>query len=82
VVFWPQTRFLIRTFWRIGFWIRPIEYEIPAWAYLGFWILVQVAYVGMDVPGVAWWAHIGGFVTGVTVAVICRLHGPNRAPAA
>ncbi|MFO7958596.1 MAG: rhomboid family intramembrane serine protease [Candidatus Brocadiia bacterium] len=82
VVFWPRTRFLIRTFWRIGFWIRPIEYEIPAWAYLGFWILVQVTYVGMDVPGVAWWAHIGGFLTGATVAVICRLHGPNRAPAA
>jgi membrane associated rhomboid family serine protease len=42
-------------------------FEIPAFVFLGYWFLVQLVSVGFtpsDVGGVAWWAHIGGFVTG------------------
>lgn len=47
--------------------------EIPAYFFIGFWFLLQflqgaVQQVAMARPaegGVAWWAHVGGFVTGV-----------------
>jgi membrane associated rhomboid family serine protease len=48
----------------------PIFVEIPAIIYLGFWALSQifsgVLMLGLpeDVGGVAFWAHVGGFVAG------------------
>jgi membrane associated rhomboid family serine protease len=46
--------------------------DLPAMVVLGFWFLGQVleATASVDVGfngGVAWWAHIGGFVVGLTV---------------
>ena len=51
--------------------IFPIFFEVPAWIYLGFWILVQVfsgtlaVATRTQVAGIAWWAHIGGFAFGI-----------------
>jgi membrane associated rhomboid family serine protease len=48
----------------------PLFVEIPAITYLGFWALSQVfsgvLSVGLpdDVGGVAFWAHVGGFIAG------------------
>ncbi len=49
----------------------PFFFEVPAVFYLGYWYLIQVfsgtlslALPG-EVGGVAWWAHIGGFVGGL-----------------
>ena len=44
--------------------------RIPAIYYLGFWFLIQLTNglgtIGLDTTGgVAWFAHIGGFITGV-----------------
>ena len=43
--------------------------EVPAFVMLGYWFLIQfvsgAAEVGAQGGGVAWWAHIGGFVAGV-----------------
>jgi hypothetical protein len=42
--------------------------KIPAMLYLAFWFLSQVySAVGSQgaVTGVAWWAHVGGFLTGL-----------------
>lgn len=48
--------------------IIPFIFELPAVFYLGAWFLTQV-FSGMIAPagggGVAWWAHIGGFVAGM-----------------
>ena len=44
--------------------------QIPAWIFLIFWFLTQV-YSGLfmmqggSASGIAWWAHIGGFVFGM-----------------
>ncbi len=39
--------------------------EVPAWAMLGYWFVLQLASTGVDqVGGVAFWAHIGGFLAG------------------
>src|SRR5438128_5199130 len=51
----------------------PLFFELPALVYLGFWALSQVlsgtlALVGPgDVGGVAWWAHVGGFMAGIVL---------------
>lgn len=39
--------------------------SVPAWVMLGYWFLLQLAGTGVgEVGGVAFWAHIGGFVAG------------------
>ncbi len=49
----------------------PLFLELPAVLYLGFWFLGQLMSgtvalaAGPGVGGVAWWAHIGGFVVGI-----------------
>jgi membrane associated rhomboid family serine protease len=50
--------------------------KMPAMIFLGFWFVSQIysGYfslnlpAGSGVPGVAWWAHIGGFLFGFTFA--------------
>ncbi|MBI3299251.1 MAG: rhomboid family intramembrane serine protease [Elusimicrobia bacterium] len=43
--------------------------EIPAFMYLGVWFFTQVysgtLSLGADFGGVAWWAHVGGFLAGM-----------------
>jgi membrane associated rhomboid family serine protease len=52
--------------------------EIPAVFFLGFWFLSQLfsgtlsLAAGAQAAGVAWWAHIGGFVVGFLWAVPLR----------
>ncbi|MEA4908389.1 MAG: rhomboid family intramembrane serine protease [Chloroflexi bacterium] len=56
--------------------ILPWFVEIPSIVFLGFWFVSQifsgfsslVASAGMDVGGVAWFAHIGGFLFGLLMA--------------
>jgi membrane associated rhomboid family serine protease len=39
---------------------------VPAWVMMGYWFLLQLLSTSMgQVGGVAFWAHIGGFVAGV-----------------
>ncbi len=40
---------------------------LPAWFFVGYWFFIQVLYALVTPPsmgGVAWYAHIGGFITG------------------
>jgi membrane associated rhomboid family serine protease len=51
--------------------------KIPAYLMLGYWFLLQffsgVASLGMtDQGGVAWWAHVGGFILGGVLVVEAR----------
>jgi membrane associated rhomboid family serine protease len=63
----------------------PYFIEIPAFFFLGAWFVLQflnAAGSGGGAGGVAWWAHIGGFVFGMGVLkVIDALPGtgPSRA---
>ena len=56
------------------FLIFPIIH-IPAYVFLGFWFLMQFLSgfaslnISGDYGGVAWWAHIGGFVAGLLTVV-------------
>jgi membrane associated rhomboid family serine protease len=48
--------------------------ELSAVLVLGFWFVLQalqgVGSLGGQVGGVAWWAHIGGFVFGALIALL------------
>jgi membrane associated rhomboid family serine protease len=61
----------------LGFFIRIIK--IPALYVLGFWIVLQLLYgfislplAGEAVGGVAWFAHIGGFFSGMLLALVFK----------
>lgn len=42
-------------------------FSLPAWLMLGFWFLLQIFIVQ---PGVANWAHAGGFLVGMLVVML------------
>ena len=51
-------------------------FVIPAVVFLGWWLLLQffngtVSLIASarDFGGVAWWAHVGGFVTGMVIVL-------------
>ena len=53
-------------------------YELPAAMFLGIWFLIQwvqgLTSIGQvaDVGGVAFWAHVGGFVSGMVGVLLLR----------
>jgi membrane associated rhomboid family serine protease len=59
----------------------PLFFEIPAIAFLGLWVILQLQELSTAAmfPGMstnsAWWAHLGGFVAG---AVLYRFFIPNH----
>jgi membrane associated rhomboid family serine protease len=69
-----------------GFFIRFVH--IPAVIVLGFWIVVQVisglftfsaaGRAAGEGGGVAWFAHIGGFVAGIVLLFLLRPRGTGR----
>jgi membrane associated rhomboid family serine protease len=69
LVLYPKAR--VHTLFIIIIIIRVIP--LPAWIFLVYWLLIQLASSAMDVPGgggVAFWAHIGGFLAGVVLVKI------------
>ncbi len=65
LLLYPRARVLTLIF--LGWFIRMIY--IPAGFVLGFWFVLQLLSgslsAGQDAGGVAFWAHIGGFVAGM-----------------
>lgn len=56
----------------IPFLLLPIFAEVPAIAFLGFWVIIQLHEATTSVvfgapTDVAWWAHLGGFIAGVVL---------------
>ena len=81
LLLYPHARVVTLVFF--GWFVRVIE--IRALFVLGFWILVQLASGlltwGAQVGGVAWFAHIGGFVAGLVMVIPLRrrAEGPDWA---
>ncbi len=71
LVLYPNSR--VMTIIPLGFFIRMTL--VPASIVLGLWFVLQLfsgllSVGGPDVGGVAFWAHIGGFVAGVVLAKV------------
>lgn len=63
---YPRARLVIWVFF------LPLFVQVPAIAFLGIWVLIQMykATNGLSAAGhmhaeVAWWGHLGGFITGM-----------------
>jgi membrane associated rhomboid family serine protease len=62
--------------------IIPWLVEIPAFVFLGVWFLLQFFYGTASSAaqgGVAWWAHVGGFVVGFGLSWLFGPTGARRA---
>lgn len=70
---WPWAR--IHTLVFVVFFFTVVE--VPAFFFLGLWFLMQVVEVQRGAEGgVAWWAHVGGFVAGLIIMpILCDLLG-------
>ena len=55
--------------------VRPFRFQAPAFVMLPLWFAEQVVWGVVQPGGVAYFAHVGGFVCGVCVALILRLSG-------
>ncbi len=71
---------------RVLTWFPPIFlFHVPAWLMLGYWFLAQflsgtataIAETGQARGGIAFWAHVGGFVAGVLM-IKTFSERPNR----
>lgn len=82
MLLYPNARVwtLVWIFFLIDFW------PVPAYLYLFVWFFIQVLSgvaslgTGGMLPGVAWWAHIGGFVAGAGFVLLTGVR-PRRRPA-
>ena len=67
LVLYPRVR--VYTLVPLGFFITSMA--LPAWVMLGYWFLIQfvsgLVSVGGEGGGVAFWAHVGGFVAGLVL---------------
>ena len=78
-LFYPTARLIVL----FPIFFFPFFFEVPAVFYLAIWFFAQLfsgtlALAGPpQVGGIAWWAHIGGFVSGM---LLCWLfvRGPRR----
>ena len=68
IIYYPRTRvtFIYPIF------IIPLILYLPAWVYVTLWFIFQlimglISLFGF-VTGIAYWAHIGGFITGIALA--------------
>ena len=81
IVMFPNAR-IITLFFILFF---PVFVEISAFFYVGFWFLMQILSGTLslgfhEAGGVAWWAHIGGFVAGILLLPFFRnkLYSPRK----
>jgi membrane associated rhomboid family serine protease len=64
--------------------IIPLIFTVPALAYAGVWFGIQLLQGAWEAlrpsmgGGIAWWAHIGGFVSGLVLLPLFLLFAPAR----
>jgi membrane associated rhomboid family serine protease len=66
LLLYPHAR--VMTLFILGFFVRMIE--VPALVILGFWFVFQILnamVVSTGSGGVAWFAHLGGFIAGMAL---------------
>ena len=76
LIFYPRAR--VRTFIFLGFFITFLR--LPAVLLLGVWIFGQVISAMLSdpgSPGVAWFAHLGGFACGLILGPLMKKKGVN-----
>jgi membrane associated rhomboid family serine protease len=71
-ILYPRAR--VQTLLILGFYMRTVE--VQAAFMLGYWFLLQILgglpTIGTEAGGVAFWAHVGGFLAGVVLLFVFR----------
>ena len=67
IILYPKARVLV-------LFMNIIPLRLPAVLVLGSWIGLQFLSLGNE-SGTAWWAHIGGFITGMVLIIPFRKNG-------
>jgi membrane associated rhomboid family serine protease len=77
-IFFPTAQVIVL----LPIFIIPLFFPLPAVLFIGFWFVMQfftgtlsLASSAQAAGGVAWWAHVGGFLTG---AALCRVFAARR----
>jgi membrane associated rhomboid family serine protease len=75
-VLFPGSRIVTLIPWFLIFMVR-----IPALVMIGYWFVLQFfsgvySLSGPQSGGVAWWAHIGGFILGLALVLVLRKPKP------
>lgn len=79
-VLFPHSRIIVL----FPIFLFPFFFEIPAGIYLLFWSMTQLlsgtaaGLAGGRIAGVAWWAHVGGFASGIVLYRFFLLRGADR----
>ncbi len=71
LLLYPRARVLVLVF--LGFFVT--TFRLQALYVLGFWFLIQALNAASTGPaggGVAWWAHVGGFIAGALLIYLFR----------
>jgi hypothetical protein len=71
LILFPRSRILTL----IPIFFIPYFIEIPAFFFLAIWFFLQfigAASSGAQGGGIAWWAHVGGFVTGIILVKVLQ----------
>lgn len=72
IVLYPRVRVHMLIF--LGFWVTTIV--VPAFVMLGYWFLLQLLSglpaLGAQTGGVAFWAHVAGFLSGALLILLFR----------
>ena len=71
LLLYPRATVRVLIFIGIIFWVA----HVPAMLVLGFWFIAQLvnaAAAPANVPGVAFWAHVGGFVAGMALVPLFK----------
>ncbi|MEE8300275.1 MAG: rhomboid family intramembrane serine protease, partial [Desulfatiglandales bacterium] len=73
LLLFPKAR--IRTLLILGIFIQIVR--IPAIIVLGYWMLIQILsgfteFGSRTVSGIAWFAHIGGFIAGSLLIIVMK----------
>jgi len=71
LLLYPGAQIIVMVPW--FFW--PFFFELPALVYMGVWFMTQLFSGALSLStglggGVAWWAHIGGFVAGLVLCPV------------
>lgn len=78
IVMFPRAKILTL----IPIFLFPFFFYLPAFFYLGFWFLIQLfsgtlSFTSTGSGGVAWWAHVGGFLAGMAFVPLFRSRRPS-----
>ncbi len=78
LILYPHAR--IHTIIFLGFFVQTVR--IPALIVIGFWAIIQVVNglvaSGVNQGGVAWFAHVGGFLSGLFIILLWRKRRPMQ----